>query len=55
MWGDERWEIFRRQIEVQLSEYEVAVSEAAEWWRSYQRRSKLFRAVKRNESTVEAD
>ena len=44
---EEEWDIFRRQIEAQLDEYEQAVREAHAWWRSYQERNKGFRAVKR--------
>lgn len=41
------WDIFRRQIEAQLKEYEDAVRDAEAWWRAYQERNRGFRAIRR--------
>ncbi len=44
---EDEWDVFRRQIEVQLSEYEQAVRDAESWWRAYQEHNKGFRAMRR--------
>ncbi len=44
---EEEWDVFRRQIETQIEEYEHAVRDAEAWWRAYQERNKGFRAMRR--------
>lgn len=44
---EDEWDVFRRQLEAQLEEYEHAVREAGEWWSEWKRRNKGFRC-KRN-------
>lgn len=44
---EEEWDVFRRQIEAQLQEYEQAVRDAKHWWHAYQERNKGFRAMRR--------
>ncbi len=44
---EKEWDVFRRQINAQLDEYELAVRDAQAWWRAYQERNKGFRAMRR--------
>ncbi len=37
------WEVFKRQIAIQLDEYEHAVGDAAEWWAQWKERNRGFR------------